>query len=515
MSTPSASIRSNPPFPTRVERDSLGELSVPVEAYWGVQTARAVANFPISGLTPALLAGARENAVAHGRPDPGPGYGALVLAYVHIKRAAAVVNCELGMLDKARSEAIVKTCDVILDERRGASLRREWVVDAFQAGAGTSFNMNSNEVIANYANEQFAKRPEDKARGAYSFVNPNDHVNMAQSTNDTMPTAIRLSNLILLPRSLAALDSLSSAFLAKGAEFKDVITTGRTHLQDATPITLGQVFAAFGDCVAKARERVAQAGAALQTIGLGGTAVGTGMNSDPRYARAVAAQVGKQLGLKISSARNLIEIQNSMADQAAFSAALRSTAIELTRIVNDLRLMASGPTCGIGEINLPPVQPGSSIMPGKVNPVMLEMLNMVCYQVIGLDAAVSAAAAAGQFQLNVMMPLIAFDLLQMQTILTNATREVASRCISGITANPERARAYFEASYGLATVLNPLIGYSEAARIVKHAVQSGTPIMDELRSAKKTDGKPLLTEAELKKAFAPERLTKPGSLKKG
>lgn len=511
----SSSIRSNPPFPSRIEHDSLGELPVPVDAYYGVQTARAVANFPISGLTPSLLAGAREAALMHGRPDPGPGYGALVLAYLHIKRAAAVVNCELGMLDKPRSEAIVKTCDIILDEHKGHALRREWVVDAFQAGAGTSFNMNTNEVIANYANEQFAKKAEDKARGAYSFVNPNDHVNMAQSTNDTMPTAIRLSNLILLPRTLAALDALSAAFHAKGREFAQVITTGRTHLQDATPITLGQVFTAFGDCIAKARERVASAGAALQVIGLGGTAVGTGMNSDPRYAKAVAVQLGKQLGLKISSAKSLIEIQNSMADQAAFSAALKGLAIELTRITNDLRLMASGPTCGIAEINLPPVQPGSSIMPGKVNPVMLEMLNMVCYQVIGLDAAVSAASTAGQFQLNVMMPLIAFDLLQMQTIIGNAMREVASRCVLGITANEERARAYFEASYGLATVLNPLIGYAEAAKIVKHAVQNGTPIMDELRAAKKADGTPLMTEAELKAAFKPERLTKPGSLKKG
>ncbi|MDQ3023213.1 MAG: lyase family protein, partial [bacterium] len=344
--------------------------------------------------------------------------------------------------------------------------------------------------------------------------NPNDHVNMAQSTNDTMPTAIRLSNLILLPRTLEALDALVAAFHAKGAEFASIITTGRTHLQDATPITLGQVFTAFGDALLHARERVAEAGARLQVIGLGGTAVGTGMNSHPQYAKKVAAQLGKQLGLKITTAPNIVEVQCSMADQLAFSAALRGLAAELTRIANDLRLMASGPTSGIAEIELPPVQPGSSIMPGKVNPVMLEMLNMVCYQVIGLDAAVCAMAQAGQFQLNVMMPVIAFDLLQMQTILANAMRVVARRCIGGITANEQRAREYFEASYGLATVLNPLIGYAAAAAIVKQAVKSGTPIMEELRNAKDENGKPVLSESEMKKAFAPERLTKPGWLKK-
>jgi aspartate ammonia-lyase len=514
MSTPasrkpaSAAAASTADF--RLERDSLGELRVPADAYYGVQTARAIANFPISGLTPALLAEGRRRIVAHGQPDPGPGYGALVEAYVQIKKAAALVNAELGMLDGPRATAIVKAADHVLK----GNLREQWVVDVFQAGAGTSFNMNTNEVLANYANEQFARKPEDKARGAYTFVNPNDHVNMAQSTNDTMPTAIRLSNLLLLPRTLAALDALDGAFAAKGREFRDVITTGRTHLQDATPITLGQVFTAFADCVRKARGRIADAAAKLQVIGLGGTAVGTGMNSDPRYAPAVAKQLGVQLGLKITSAKNLIELQNSLADQLEFSASLRALAVDLTRIVNDLRLMASGPTCGIGEINLPPVQPGSSIMPGKVNPVMLEMTNMVCYQALGLDSAVCACAQAGQFQLNVMMPLVAFNLLQMQTILGNACREVAIHCVNGITANVARSREFFEKSYGLATVLNPVIGYSAAAAIVKHAVKNGTPIMDELRAAKQENGKPLLTEAELKAAFKPERLTRPGSLKK-
>jgi len=331
---------------------------------------------------------------------------------------------------------------------------------------------------------------------------------MAQSTNDTMPTAIRLSNLILLARTLEALDALSAALHAKGRELAHVITTGRTHLQDATPITLGQVFTAFGDALVKAKSRIEEAAARLRVIGLGGTAVGTGMNSHPQYAKKVAAQLGKQLGVKITSAANLIEVQNSMADQLALSAALRGLAAELTRVANDLRLMASGPTSGIAEINLPPVQPGSSIMPGKVNPVMLEMLNMVCYQVIGLDAAVCAMAQAGQFQLNVMMPVIAFDLLMMQTIIGNAMRVVASRCIAGITANESRARHYFEASYGLATVLNPIIGYAAAADIVKRAVKSGAPIMEEVRQAE------VLTEAEMKKAFAPEKLTKPGFLKR-
>lgn len=509
----------------RVERDSLGELRVPAEAYYGVQTARALGNFPISGLTPALLAEGRRRVLAHGLPDIGPGYGAFVEAQVQIKKAAAIVNAEFSMLDKPRSQAIVCACDYVL----AGNLRDQWVVDVFQAGAGTSFNMNTNEVLANYANEQYASSAALRgrgriagrdaratgARGTYDFVHPNDHVNMAQSTNDTIPTAIRLSNLILLPRTLGALDGLADAFAAKGREFKDVITTGRTHLQDATPITLGQGFTAFADCIRKARGRIADAAAKLQVIGLGGTAVGTGMNSDPRYASAVAKQLGTQLGLKITSAKNLIEMQASLADQLEFSASLRSLAVDLGRIVSDLRLMASGPTSGIGEIDLPPVQPGSSIMPGKVNPVLLEMTNMVCFQILGLDAAVCAAAQAGQFQLNVMMPLVAFNLLQMQTIAGNAAREVATHCIPGITANVERCREYFEKSFGLATVLNPVIGYSAAADIVKRAVKNHSPIMDELRAAQKPDGTPLMTEAELKAAFKPERLTKPGSLKKG
>jgi aspartate ammonia-lyase len=493
---------------TRIEKDSLGELAVPVDAYYGVQTARAVANFPISGL----------------RADP-----VLILSYVQIKRAAAVVNLQLGMLDKARHDAIVQTCDWILAEadkarcpltddpsgyRREGTILAEWVLDAYQAGAGTSFNMNSNEVIANLANERFAPTPQQMQRGDYSFVNPNDHVNMAQSTNDTMPTAIRLSNLMLLPRTLAALDLLSAELRAKGRAFRTVITTGRTHLQDATPIALGQVFTAFADCLGKARSRVVQASEMLRVLGLGGTAVGTGMNSHPRFAIMVAAQLAKQLGTRLQSARNIIEIHNSMADPLAFSAALRGLAADLTRICNDLRLLSSGPTSGIGEINLPPVQPGSSIMPGKVNPVMLEMFNMTCYQVIGLDTAVLGCAQAGQYQLNVMMPMIAWDLLHMQTILANAMRVVAERCIHGITANKAQCREYFEASMGLATVLNPIIGYAAAAEIVKRAVKRGTPIMDELRAAKKADGTPVLSEADMKAAFNPARLTKPGSLKK-
>ena len=492
----------------RVEKDSLGELTVPADAYYGVQTARAVANFPVSGL----------------RAHP-----ALILSYVHMKRAAAVVNRELGMLDKPRSEAIVKTCDWILAEAeqarrpltecpdgydRHGTILAQFVLDAYQAGAGTSFNMNSNEVIANLANERFGPTPADKKRGSYTFVNPNDHVNMAQSTNDTMPTAIRLSNLILLPALLASLDLMIAEFAAKGRAFKSIITTGRTHLQDATPITLGQVFTAYADCLRKARLRIVAAGRLLTVIGLGGTAVGTGMNSDPRFAKAVAAQLGKQLKLKITSAPNIIEMHNSMADPLAFSAALRGLSADLTRIANDLRLMSSGPTSGIGEINLPPVQPGSSIMPGKVNPVMLEMFNMLNYQVLGLDSAILGCSYSGQFQLNVMMPMIAFDLLHMQMILSNSIRLVAERCIRGITANRKQCRQYFEASMGLATVLNPLIGYSAAAEIVKRAVKQGTPIMDELRAAKKADGTPVLSEKEMQEVFKPERLTKPGSLKK-
>jgi aspartate ammonia-lyase len=488
----------------RTEKDSLGKLKVPADAYYGAQTARAVENFPVSGMR---------------------AYPALIMAYVHIKRAAAVVNHKLGMLDKRRRDAIVKTADWILKEcetlikddpqgiHREGHIMNQWVLDVYQAGAGTSFNMNTNEVIANLANERYGKSDEEKQRGAYKFVHPNDHVNMAQSTNDTMPTGIRLSNLMLLPRTLESLDLLESELRAKGKEFRKIITSGRTHLQDATPITLGQVFTAFADGLKKARSRIVDARKKLLVIGLGGTAVGTGMNSDPRYAKEVAAQLGKQLGEPITSAPNIVEMHTSMADQLNFSAALRGLSVDLTRIANDLRLMSSGPTSGIGEITLPPVQPGSSIMPGKVNPVMLEMFNMVNYNVIGLDTAVMANSTAGQFQLNVMMPIIAWDLLHMQTILANSMRVVAERCIRGITANEGKCRQYFERTLGLATVLNPVIGYMNAADIVKRAQKNDTPIMDELRTATDDDGKPVLTEAQMKQVFDPIKLTKPGSLK--
>jgi len=487
----------------RMEKDSLGPLKVPADAYYGVQTQRAVENFPVTGMR---------------------GHPALILAYVHIKRAAAVVNYELKMLDKRRRDAIVKAADLCLKdfdkllkadpfarERKG-NLMDQWVLDIYQAGAGTSFNMNTNEVLANLANEKFG-RGKQRVRGSYAFVHPNDHVNMAQSTNDTMPTGIRLSNLIILPHTLTCLDLLEGELRKKGTAFKSVITTGRTHLQDATPITLGQVFTAFADCLKKARARIVEAAKHIQVIGLGGTAVGTGMNSHPEYAKRVAAQLGKQLGLPITSAKNIVEMHNSMADPLHFSHSLRGLAADLTRISNDLRVLSSGPTSGIGEINLPPVQPGSSIMPGKVNPVMLEMFNMACYNVIGLDMAVLGNAQAGQYQLNVMMPMIAWDLLHMQTVLANSMKLVAQRCVRGITANKERCRKYFEASMGLATALNPVIGYMAAAEIVKTAVKKGTPIMDELRAAKTPDGKPVLTAAQMKQAFEPGRLTKPGSLK--
>ncbi len=415
---------------TRTEKDSLGELEVPASAYYGVQTARAVFNFPISGIYPS---------------DQAYGSGALIEAYVHMKRAAAVVNHNLGMLDKPRCDAIVSACDHVLS----GNLREQWVVDAYQAGAGTSFNMNTNEVLANYANEQFAPTPADKKRGAYTFVNPNDHVNMAQSTNDTMPTAIRLSNIMLLPETLSALDLLMAELRAKGKAFKDVITTGRTHLQDATPITLGQVFTAFADCLVKARARIVDAEQAAARHRPGRHRRRYGHEHRPALSPGMSpGSSGTQLGVGITSAANIIEMHNSMADPLAFSAALRSLAADLTRICNDLRLLSSGPTSGIGEINLPPVQPGSSIMPGKVNPVMLEMFNMVCYQVIGLDAAVLGCAQAGQFQLNVMMPMIAFDLLHMQTILANSMRVVAEFCIRGITANTAAVPGVLRGQHG-------------------------------------------------------------------
>jgi len=458
----------------RIERDSLGEVRVPDHALWGAQTQRAVENFPISGLRPS---------------------SDYISASALVKRAAAEVNMALGLLDQRRGQAIVEAASQIMERR----WHEHFVVDVFQAGAGTSHNMNVNEVIANLANEALGGN-----RGQYSPVHPNDHVNMAQSTNDYVPTVIRVAASQRTVRLLGVIDALASALDDKAAEFDRVIKSGRTHLQDAVPIRLGQEFGAYAQAVRLDAARVARAAKDLKRLGIGGTAVGTGLNSHPDYHLAMVARLSGLVGIEFSSSGNLFESMQSTADFMGASSALRTLAVTLTRIANDLCLLSSGPTTGLGEIALPPVQPGSSIMPGKVNPSIAEMLNMVCYQVMGNDQTIMACSQAGQLELNVMIPIIGYNLLQSFEILTNAIHVFAERCVRGIGANVERCRQLAERSIGLATALNPYIGYSAAAEVAKEALSRGVS----LRRVVLERG--LLTEEQLDAILDPIAMTRPG-----
>jgi len=431
---------------TRIERDPLGELPVPVAALYGVQTERARQNFPISGLAP--------------RP-------AFVDAMVWIKKAAALTHKETKRLDAKLADAIVRAADEVL----GGQHRDQFVVDPYQAGAGTSHNMNVNEVLANRANELLGGK-----RGEYKPVHPNDHVNMAQSTNDTIPTAIRLAALATLARLEAGLTRLAQAFLAKGREFDGIVKSGRTHLQDATPIRLGQELTAYGHTIERNLERLRRAAEDLRDLGIGGTAVGTGLNAEPAYPALMVKHLGALTGLTVRVGSDRVQLMQSMGDAAALSAALRTCAVDLNRIANDLRLLSSGPRTGLNEILLPAVQPGSSIMPGKVNPSMAEMVNMVCYQVIGNDLAIATAAEAGQLELNVMMPLIAHNLVFSIEILASASRVFAERCIEGIQADAQQCAYWLERSPALVTALAPKIGYAEAAKLAKEAVAKNVTV---------------------------------------
>lgn len=433
---------------TRIEKDSLGALEVPESAWYGVQTARAVENFPISGRAPDID---------------------FVRAHVRIKRAAAVANNKAGWLDDQKAGAIIAACDRILS----GEYLDQFVVDRFQAGAGTSHNMNSNEVIANLANVALGGQ-----RGSYTPVHPNDHVNMGQSTNDTIPTAIRLAALAKLPRLIAAVEGMAEAYEAIGAAEVDTVKSARTHLQDAVPTTIGREFMAYGWTLRRCAGRIEDTRGPLTEIGLGGSAAGTGLNTSPGYADQVALELAGLTGEPITSAANLAAQMQSMRDIQNLSSALRDLAIELTRISNDMRLLASGPRTGIGEIRLPAVQPGSSIMPGKVNPVMFEMLNMVCYQVLGQDAAISAMSAAGQLELNVMMPGIGSALFDAMDWISSAIEAATTRNLAGITVDRDRCEAFLQTSVGLATLLNTRIGYNEAAEIAKTSEASGRPVRD-------------------------------------
>ncbi|MHB8840152.1 MAG: aspartate ammonia-lyase, partial [Gemmatimonadaceae bacterium] len=433
---------------TRIERDPLGTLEVPADALWGIQTERARRNFAISGL----------------RPLPG-----FVDAVVRIKRAAAIVNQALGELDAERAGAIVRAADEVL----GGAHRDQFVVDPYQAGAGTSHNMNVNEVLANRANELLGA-----ARGVYAPVHPNDHVNRAQSTNDVIPTAIRVALLEAFPRFDAQAAAFELALADRARAFDGIVKAGRTHLQDAMPIRLGQEFAAYAHTVSRARTRLARALDDLRDLGIGGTAVGTGVNAPPDYARQMVQQLRRDTALDLREGTDRVQLMQSMGDVAAFHALLRTFASDVAKIADDVRLMASGPRTGLAELRLPAVQPGSSIMPGKVNPSIAEMVNQVCLQVIGNDATVAAASERGELELNVMMPVIAHNALFSLQIFGNALQAFAERCVTGIEADGDQAAYWVERSAALATALAPVIGYARAAELAKRSVAEGVLIRE-------------------------------------
>jgi len=459
---------------TRIEKDSMGEMTVPTEAYYGAQTARALHNFPISGL----------------KPHP-----AFVWATVVIKRCAAKANMSTGRLPSEIGNVIVAAADEVL----AGELADQFVVDPFQAGAGTSHNMNVNEVLANRALEMLGRQ-----RGDFSTLHPNDHVNMAQSTNDVIPTAMRLASLEMMDPLLEELEGLELALTGKAKELDGVLKSGRTHLQDAVPIRMGQEFGAYAAAIRKNREGLETCIPSLLEMGIGGTAVGTGLNAEPAYIKAMMDELSVATGFPLTASPDLFESMQNMDPFLELSSALRRTAVNLGRIANDLRLLASGPRTGFDEIRLPPVQPGSSIMPGKVNPSMAEMTNMVCFQVMGCDQAVLLATQAGQLELNVMMPLISWNLTFSMGLLKNCVQKFTGSCINGIVANEERCRNYLENSLGLVTVLAPYIGYNASAAIAKESVYSGRSIREIVLEQK------LMTEEDLNRVMQPEHLTQPG-----
>lgn len=466
---------------TRSEKDPLGSLDVPAEVLFGVQTLRAVQNFPISGIK---------------------ALPAFIEATVRIKRAAALTHKETGRLDARLADAIVGAADEILAGRH----REHFVVDVYQAGAGTSHNMNTNEVLANRANEILGGK-----RGAYTPVHPNDQVNMAQSTNDVIPTAIRLACVTELPALLESFDALASAFEKKAAEFDSVMKSGRTHLQDAMPIRLGQEMAGYAGSLRRGMKRVEEAADYLRDLGIGGSAVGTGVNVEPEYPALMIKHLNAGPGARKSAkspgvreGKDRIQLMQSMGDVAGFSSQLKVLALDLSKIASDLRLMASGPRTGLDEIRLPAVQPGSSIMPGKVNPSIPEMVNQVCFQVVGNDACVTIAAEHGQLELNVMMPVIAYNVLLSMTILGNAARVLAEKTVSGMEANREMCEYWVERSAALATALAPQIGYARAADISKQSVKENVLIRELVKREK------ILPDAEVDEVLDLRKMTEIG-----
>ena len=457
----------------RKEKDSLGHVEVPANAYYGAQTRRAIDNYPISGMRAHSL---------------------LIRALAMVKAAAAQANKELGLIEPDRADAIIQAAQEVIDGK----LHDEFVVDVFQAGAGVSLHMNANEVLANRANEILGGK-----LGEYSHVHPNDHVNYGQSTNDVFPTGMRVGTLLALETLYPALDSLAASCERKAKEFDGIMKSGRTHMQDAVPVRLGQEFAAYAVAARKADKNIRQAGDSLRELGLGGSAVGTGINTHPDYRAKAIANLAKISGQQLVPAQDMRWAMQSNACMGDVSAALRGLALEIIRIANDLRLLSSGPNTGLAEIFLPSLQPGSSIMPGKINPVMPELAAMVSFQVIGNDTAVAFAVQAGQLELNVMMPTMAYNVMQSISILAKMLGQFDKYCIAGITANEARCRMYAESTVSLATALNPYIGYAKAAEIVKESVATGRSIIELAREKK------LLSEKEIAEILDPARMTEP------
>ena len=457
----------------RIEKDSLGEFAVPADAYWGINVGRALENFPIS----------------RRRIHPR-----IVDAFCRIKKCAAKVNRAAGRLTAEQANAIRQAADDVL----GGALREQFVVDMFQAGAGTSTNMNVNEVLCNRALEILGH-----AKGEYQFMTPNDHVNMGQSTNDSYPTATRLAVVDALAEFYPEADKLADALAAAGRKFAKIIKSGRTHLQDAVPVTLGGEFGAYAAAVRASAKHVRRTADDLRELGIGGSAVGTGVNTHPAYAKQMAEELSRETGHKYRKAADLMHAMQSQAPIGRVSGALRDFAVELGRIANDLRLLASGPNTGFAEIVLPPVQAGSSIMPGKVNPSIPEMVNMVCYHAIGNDLTVSQAVAAGQLELNVMMPIMAENLLEAIEVLTTACGQLRARCVDGIVADARRCQDYAYRSLGLATALLPHIGYLNAAVVAKRALKEGKTVPELVRE------EAMMTEAQLQRVLDPVRMTRP------
>jgi aspartate ammonia-lyase len=460
---------------TRLEHDLLGDRQVPAERYYGIQTLRASENFAITGIP-----------ISH--------YPRLIRSLAYIKKAAALTNRDLGLLSAEIAEAIARACEEILD----GALHEEFIVDLIQGGAGTSTNMNANEVIANRALELLGHK-----KGEYEFVHPINHVNMSQSTNDVYPTALRLTLSQKMDGLMVEMQRLQEALAVKSTEFADVIKMGRTQLQDAVPMTLGQEFGAWAIMVQEDIQRVKEAQLLVREINMGATAIGTGLNAHPDYARLVTAKLAELSGIPVVGSEDLVEATQDAGVYVQISGVLKRVATKLSKICNDLRLLSSGPRAGLREINLPAMAPGSSIMPGKVNPIIPEVVNQVAFEVIGNDITVTLAAEAGQLELNVMEPVIAYNLFTSLDMLGRACRTLAERCIAGITANREVCRQMVENSIGLVTALNPYIGYEKSSEVANEALQSGRSVYEIVLE------KGYLTKAELDDILSPENMTRP------